>query len=71
MPNTFYIEDIDGCEFVVSKIVGRMLISFHRNADGYETGLIHCVYPDGSQCTKTEEEAQGKLDSGEWTVIRG
>lgn len=66
----FQIEDIDGCEFVLSKTIGKMMISWHHDFDGYETGKIHVVYPDASHKAIEEEEAQKRLDSGEWTVYR-
>ncbi|WP_426447601.1 hypothetical protein ACP26L_25690 [Paenibacillus sp. S-38] len=66
----FQIEDIDGCEFVKCSSVGNMMISFHRDEDGYETGHIRTVYPDGSHGWVTPEKAQSKLDSGEWKVYR-
>lgn len=66
----FQIEDIDGCEFVRSSIVGKILISWHRDEDGCETGKIHVVYPDASQREIEQGEAQKRLDSGEWTVFR-
>ncbi|MFE4569095.1 hypothetical protein [Paenibacillus chitinolyticus] len=44
----FQIEDIDGCEFVQSMNIGKLMISFHQDFDGYYTGKIHVVYPDAS-----------------------
>lgn len=67
--NNFRIEDIDGCEFVKSRDVGKMLISFHKDYDGYPTGKILVVYADGSQGAINQEEAQEKFDSGSWEVI--
>lgn len=66
----FQIEDIDGCEFVKSIVIGNMIISHHQDFDGYYTGKIQIVYPDGSHGLTDQEEAQKKFDSGEWTVIR-
>lgn len=69
-PMTFQIEDIDGCEFVRSTRLGKMLISWHRDFDGYETGKVHVVYPDASHRVVTVEEAQRKIDIGEWIIFR-
>ncbi|MNO00262.1 hypothetical protein D3C81_2201210 [compost metagenome] len=66
----FDISDIDGCEFVYSRILGKLLISWDRDFDGYETGKVRVVYSDGSGRAMTDEEAQKNLDSGEWTVYR-
>lgn len=66
----FQIEDIDGCEFVKSSVLGNMMISFHTDFDGYETGKIRTVYPDGSHGAISPEEAQAKIDNGEWTILR-
>ncbi|ASA22574.1 hypothetical protein [Paenibacillus donghaensis] len=66
----FDITDIDGCEFVYSRIVGKMLISWDRDFDGYETGKVRCIYADGSGRPVAEEEAQQKIDCGEWIVYR-
>lgn len=68
--NNFDITDIDGCEFANSTIVGRMLISWDRDFDGYETGKVRAIYADGSGRSVTVEEAQLKIDMGEWTVYR-
>lgn len=68
--DVFSIEDIDGCEFVKSNVIGNMMISFHQDFDGYYTGKIHVVYPDGSHALISRDEAQEKLDSGKWIVIR-
>ena len=64
----FDIEEIDGCEFVNSSVIGKMMIS-HHFVDGY-TGKIHFVYPDGTHIANEPAEAQRKLDNGEWVVIR-
>lgn len=66
----FQIENIDGCEFIKSSVAGNMMISFYQNFDSLYTGEIHVIYADGSQKTISQEEAQKKLDSREWTVIR-
>lgn len=66
----FEIHDIDGCEFVHSTVVGKMMISYHIDFDGFETGKIHVVYADASDKTIEPEEAQKRLDSGEWKVYR-
>jgi hypothetical protein len=66
----FYIGDIDGCEFVKSTVVGKMMISHHQDFDGIYTGKIHVIYSDGSQTTKSREEAQKYINTGEWTIIR-
>lgn len=66
----FQIEDIDGCEFAHSNVVGRMLISWHHDFDGYPTGKVHVVYPDASHKAITVDEAQLLLDTGEWKVYR-
>lgn len=68
--NGFDITDIDGCEFVHSKSIGKMMISWHQDFDGYYTGKVHVVYPDASHNAMEPEEAQILLDSGEWTVYR-
>lgn len=66
----FCVEDIDGCEFVKSRSVGHMLISFDRDFDEFLTGKIRVVYADGSHKSISPEEAQTELDTGEWTVMR-
>lgn len=66
----FDIEDIDGCEFVKDSDVGKIMISYHYDFDGYPTGVIHVVYSDGSQTTTTPEEAQKNFDNEKWHVIR-
>ncbi|MCV9886260.1 hypothetical protein [Metabacillus halosaccharovorans] len=64
------IEDLDGCEFVKSSVVGKMMISHHQDFDGFYTGKIHVVYADGSQTAISREEAQQKIDKDEWVIIR-
>lgn len=66
----FAIEDIDGCEFVVSSNVGKMIISHYQDSDGFYTGEIHVIYADGSQTKISQEEAQRKIDKDEWVIIR-
>ena len=66
----FQVEDIDGCEFVISSTVGKMIISHHQNYDGAYTGLVEVVYSDGSRRAFTQYEAQDLLDDGEWMVVR-
>jgi len=66
----FLIEDLDGCEFVKDATAGHVLISFHRNFDGYETGKICVVYSDGSHKAIEPEEAQINIETGKWTVYR-
>lgn len=66
----FDVEDIDGCEFVKSKDVGNMIISWHQDFDGYYTGKIKTVYPDGSHGLTDPEEAQKNFNSGKWTLVR-
>ncbi|MDM5235109.1 hypothetical protein QUF83_02460 [Bacillus cereus] len=66
----FNIEDIDGCEFVKSKTLGNMLISFDQDMDDFYTGVIYVVYADGSGITISSEEAQRLIDSKEWTVFQ-
>ncbi|MCY9593746.1 hypothetical protein PC41400_21690 [Paenibacillus chitinolyticus] len=66
----FQIEDIDGCEFVQSTNIGKLMISHHQDFDGYYTGMIHVIYPDASHEAITREESQSMLDSGEWLVVR-
>ncbi|WP_157930369.1 hypothetical protein, partial [Mycobacteroides abscessus] len=65
--NSFDISDIDGCEFVKSRVVGNMMISFHKDFDSCcYTGKILVVYADGSRKAISQEEAQAYIDSGEW-----
>ncbi|AIQ19545.1 hypothetical protein H70357_24645 [Paenibacillus sp. FSL H7-0357] len=66
----FQISDIEGCEFVSSRIFGSMLISWNDNVDSEGWGKILVVYADGSNITVTQDQAQQKLDSGEWKVYR-
>lgn len=66
----FRIEDIDGAEFVRDKDVGKLIISWDTEEYGVETGLVRVVYSDGSGKPIELEEAQRRLDSGEWTVYR-
>ncbi|MGG3890260.1 hypothetical protein [Metabacillus fastidiosus] len=67
----FDVDNIDGCEFVKSSVSGKLLISFHHDYEsGYPTGKIQVVYPDGSSGLLDCNEAQRKVDSGEWTVYR-
>ncbi|MCP1285351.1 hypothetical protein NK358_27410 [Bacillus sp. S0635] len=66
----FQVEDIDGCEFVKVKSLGNALISYDQDFDGFMTGKIQVVYSDGSGSAISMEEAQGRIDSGEWTVIK-
>ncbi|EJR76670.1 hypothetical protein IK7_04743 [Bacillus cereus VD156] len=66
----FQIEDIDGCEFVKVKGLGNALISYDHDFDGFMTGKIQVVYSDGSGSAISMEEAQGRVDSGEWTIIK-
>ncbi|MRA55423.1 hypothetical protein GH864_13210 [Bacillus thuringiensis] len=66
----FQVEDIDGCEFVKVKSLGNALISYDHDFDGFMTGKIQVVYSDGSGSAISMEEAQGRIDSGEWTVIK-
>lgn len=66
----FQIDDIDGCEFVISNTVGKMIISFHQDYDNNYTGLIEAVYSDGSRRGLTAYQAQNLLDEGEWMVLR-
>lgn len=66
----FQIEDIDGCEFVKVKSLGNALISYDHDFDGFMTGKVQVVYSDGSGSAISMEEAQGRVDSGEWTIIK-
>ncbi|MED2934879.1 hypothetical protein P4308_22865 [Bacillus wiedmannii] len=66
----FLVEDIDGCEFVKVRSLGNALISYDQDFDGFMTGKIQIVYSDGSGSAISMEEAQGRIDSGEWTVIK-
>lgn len=66
----FAVEDIDGCEFVKSKSVGSILVSFEHDEMGFPTGNILVVYADGSHTVISDEKAQNKFDSDEWVVIR-
>ncbi|PGZ66480.1 hypothetical protein COF02_09175 [Bacillus cereus] len=66
----FQVEDIDGCEFVIVKSLGNALISYDHDFDGFMTGKIQVVYSDGSGSAISMEEAQGRIDTGEWTVIK-
>ncbi|MBP1906827.1 hypothetical protein J2Z32_003491 [Paenibacillus turicensis] len=66
----FDITDIDGCEFAYEKGIGKMIISWHRDFDGYPTGKVRIVYSDGSGRAKSVEEAQRAIDNGEWIIYR-
>jgi len=66
----FLIEDVDGCEFIVSHSAGKAIISWDSDDEGNETGEILIVYPDGSYETLSNQEAQGKIDRYEWVVWR-
>ncbi|MEK5038923.1 hypothetical protein [Sporosarcina sp. FSL K6-3457] len=66
----FKIEDIDGCEFIHSKSVGKAIISFERDFFGVRKNSIYVVYPDSSRTKMGIDEAQGMIDSGEWVVLR-
>lgn len=66
----FDIADINGCEYVYSSICGKALISWDRDFDGYETGKVRVIYADGSGRPITVEEAQIKIEMGEWKVYR-
>jgi hypothetical protein len=66
----FNIVDIDGCEFISTKAVGRAMISFHYDEAGCETGDILVVYPDASWKVVDWQKAQKHIDSGDWTVYR-
>ncbi|MCU5196478.1 hypothetical protein OCE52_16875 [Bacillus mobilis] len=66
----FQVEDIDGCEFVKVKSLGNALISYDHDFDGFMTGKIQVVYSDGSGSAISTEEAQDRVDSGEWTIIK-
>ncbi|RFB60621.1 hypothetical protein DZB90_12130 [Bacillus thuringiensis] len=66
----FQVEDIDGCEFVKVKSLGNALISYDQDFDGFMTGKIQVVYSDGSGSAISMEEAQRRINSGEWTVIK-
>lgn len=66
----FQIEDIDGCEFIHSNAVGKAIISYEYSFFGVRMKSIRVVYPDGSKNLYGTNEAQERLDSGEWTVLR-
>lgn len=66
----FDVNDIDGCEFVMSAGVGRMLVSFDTDSNEIPTGKIRVVYPDGSNAAMSYEEVQERFDTGYWKVIR-
>ncbi|MER2057213.1 MAG: hypothetical protein ABTA16_00235 [Niallia sp.] len=66
----FPIEEIDGCEFVESSTVGKMMISHYQDFDGIYTGEVHVIYADGSQTKISQEEAQQMIDKDEWVIIR-
>ncbi|MNC76243.1 hypothetical protein D3C75_1279250 [compost metagenome] len=66
----FQIGDIDGCEFVFSRIVGHMLVSWDDTVDAGGWGKVRVIYADGSGKSVTQEEAQLNIDIGEWMVYR-
>jgi hypothetical protein len=66
----FQIEDIDGCEFIMVKQLGKAMISFDYDEDGCNNGKILVVYPDASYDSISFEKAQKHIDSGYWTVLR-
>lgn len=66
----FQVEDIDGCEFVKVKGLGKALISYDHDFDGFMTEKIQVVYSDGSGSAISMEEAQERIDSGEWMIIK-
>jgi hypothetical protein len=66
----FQIHDIDGCEFVFSRILGHMLVSWDSAVDSEGWGKIRVIYADGSGRSVTQEEAQNKLNCREWVVYR-
>lgn len=66
----FNIEDIDGYEFVKDRSVGGVLISWERDDDEFLTGKVRVVYTDGSGGSISVEEAQKRIDTGHWTVIK-
>ncbi|MBY5229338.1 hypothetical protein [Bacillus paranthracis] len=66
----FQVEDIDGCEFVKVKGLGKALISYDHDFCGFITGKIQVVYSDGSGGAISMKEAQACIDSGKWTVVK-
>ncbi|MCM3413548.1 hypothetical protein [Metabacillus litoralis] len=66
----FDVRDIDGCEFVKSNVIGKLMISNHQDFNGFNTEKIHVVYPDGSHTLISQDEAQIKFNHDEWVVIR-
>lgn len=66
----FQIGDIDGCEFATSRNVGHMLLSWGNTSDDKGWGKVLVVFSDGSSGSVTQDDAQSKLDSGQWKVYR-
>lgn len=66
----FCIEDIDGCEFIKDSSVGKGIISFGHDFDGYPNGKIQVVWSDGSGSFRDPEYAQEQLNTGAWKVFR-
>lgn len=66
----FQIEDMDGYEFVKDRSVGGVLISWERDDDEFLTGKVRVIYTDGSGGSISVEEAQKRIDTGHWTVIK-
>ena len=66
----FQIEDIDGCEFIYVKQLGKAMISYDYDEDGIHNGKILVVYPDASYKSIGYDEAQKHIDEGYWTILR-
>lgn len=66
----FVMGDIDGCEFVFSRIVGHMLVSWDTAVDSEGWAKVLVIYADGSRRSVNQEEAQQKINCGEWKVYR-
>jgi hypothetical protein len=63
--------NIDGCEFIYDSMIGKAIISFETDGVyGIPTGMIEIIYPDGSIGKISPDEAQQKIDNGEWIVYR-
>jgi hypothetical protein len=71
MVKDFNIDDIDGCEFIYDSTIGKAIISFETDGVyGTPTGMIEIIYPDGSIGKLKPDEAQRKIDNGEWIIYR-
>jgi hypothetical protein len=66
----FYIDDLDGTEFIRDSDVGKGMISYEYNSDGWWTGKVKVVWPDGSGQPVGLDDAQRFFDEGQWTLIR-